>query len=40
MEGGIRYIAVGCTLRRLVAKFAGFRVLEDMVTLLAPRQLS
>ena len=32
-------IAVGCTLRRLVAKIAGFRVLEDMATLLAPRQL-
>ena len=32
-------IAVGYTLRKLVAKIAGFRVLEDMMTLLAPRQL-
>ena len=30
---------MGCTLRRLVAKIAGFRVLENMATLLAPRQL-
>ena len=38
-EGGVRSIAVGCTLRRLVAKIAGFRVLENMATLLASRQL-
>ena len=38
-EGGVRPIAVGCTLRRLVAKIAGFRVLENMATLLASRQL-
>ena len=35
----VRPIAVGCTLCRLVAKIAGFRVLEDMATLLAPCQL-
>ena len=38
-EGGIRPIAVGCTLRRLVAKVAGFRVRDEMAALLAPRQL-
>ncbi len=38
-EGGIRPIAVGCTLRRLFAKVAGFRVRDEMATLLAPRQL-
>ena len=38
-SGGVRPIAVGCTLRRLVAKVAGFMVVEDMVALLAPRQL-
>ena len=37
--GGVRPIAVGCTLRRLVAKVAGNKVREDMVALLAPRQL-
>ena len=31
---------MGCTLRRLVAKIAGFRVLENMTTLLAPHKLS
>ena len=36
---GIRSTAVCCTLHRLVAKIAGFRWLEDMATLLAPRQL-
>ena len=38
-DGGIRPIAVGCTLRRLVAKVAGFRVRDEMAALLAPRQL-
>ena len=38
-DGGIRPIAVGCTLRRLVAKVAGARVMEEMGALLAPRQL-
>ena len=38
-SGGVRPIAVGCTLRRLVAKVAGFMVVEDMAALLAPRQL-
>ena len=38
-EGGIRPIAVGCTLRRLVTKVAGARVMEEMGALLAPRQL-
>ena len=32
-------IAVGCTLRRLVDNIAGFRVLENMTTLLAPHKL-
>ena len=38
-EGGIRPIAVGCTLRRLAAKVAGSKVMEEMGSLLAPRQL-
>ena len=38
-EGGIRPIAVGCTLRRLAAKVAGFRARDKMAALLAPRQL-
>ena len=38
-DGGIRPIAVGCTLRRLVAKVAGSRVMEEMSELLAPWQL-
>ena len=38
-EGGIRPIAVGCTLRRLAAKVAGFRVRDNMAALLAPCQL-
>ena len=38
-EGGVRTIAVGCTLRSLVAKIAGFRALESRATLLAPHQL-
>ena len=38
-DGGVRPIAVGCTLRRLTAKVASGRVLEEMASLLAPRQL-
>ena len=38
-SGGVRPIAVGCTLRRLVAKLAGNMVVEDMAELLSPRQL-
>ena len=38
-EGGVRPIAVGCTLRRLVAKVAGSEVRDEMIDLLAPRQL-
>ena len=37
--GGIRPIAVGCTLCRLAAKVAGGKVMEDMGNLLAPCQL-
>ena len=37
--GGIRPIAVGCTLRRLVAKVASASVREAMADLLAPHQL-
>ena len=37
--GGIRPIAVGCTLRRLVAKIAGYVVADDIASLLAPKQL-
>ena len=37
--GGIRPIAVGCTLRRLVAKVAANKVRDEMSFLLAPRQL-
>ena len=36
---GVRPVAVGCTLRRLIAKIAGNKVREDMVALSAPRQL-
>ena len=35
----MRPIAVGCTLRRLVAKYAGSLVREEMGELLSPRQL-
>ena len=35
----MRPIAVGCTLRRLTAKVASGKVLEDMGALMAPRQL-
>ena len=38
-EGGVRPIAVGCTLRRLVSKVAGRKIMEEMGELLAPRQL-
>ncbi len=38
-SGGIRRIAMGCTLRRLVAKIAGQMVVEDMANLLSLRQL-
>ena len=38
-SGGIRPIAVGCTLRRLVAKVACKQVVDEMAELLAPRQL-
>ena len=38
-QGGVRPIAVGCTLRRLTAKVAGAKVAEEMGELLAPRQL-
>ena len=37
--GGVRHIAVGCTLQRLAAKCAGARVMEVMGDLLAPFQL-
>eukprot|EP00731_Ephydatia_muelleri_P031243 Em0022g757a len=37
--GGIRPIAVGCTLRRLAAKVASGKVMVEMATLLSPRQL-
>ena len=33
-------IAVGCTLRRLVAKIVSQVVVKDMAALLSPRQLS
>ena len=38
-DGGVRPIAVGCTLYRLVAKVASSKVKEEMATLLAPKQL-
>ena len=38
-EGGVRPIAVGNTLRRLVAKCAGFLVRDEMSELLVPFQL-
>ena len=37
--GGVHPIAVGCTLRHLVAKTAASGVIVDMSTLLSPRQL-
>ena len=38
-EGGVRPIAVGCTLCRFIAKVAGSKVRDEMIDLLAPRQL-
>ena len=38
-DGGVRPIAVGCTLRRLAAKTAGRYIMDAMGELLAPRQL-
>ena len=39
LDAGVRPIAVGCTLRRLVAKCAAFLVKDDMGSLLFPSQL-
>ena len=36
-DGGVRPIDVGCTLRCLVAKVAGRKIMEEMGELLAPR---
>ena len=38
-SGGVRPIAVGCTIRRLVAKIASQLVVDEMAELLAPRQV-
>ena len=38
-DGGVRPIAVGCTIRRLAAKTVGSHIMETMGALLAPRQL-
>jgi len=38
-DGGIRLIAVGCTLRRLVAKIAANQGNAEAATILAPHQL-
>ena len=38
-SGGIRPIAVGCTLRRLASKCASLHALESIPQMLAPRQL-
>ena len=38
-DGGVRPIAVGCTLRRLVAKTASQAVMKRMGSMLAPHQL-
>ena len=38
-DGGVRPIAVGCILRRLIAKLAGRKVMEEMGELLSLRQL-
>lgn len=35
----MRPIAAGCTLRRLVAKIAGYLMVDEMAELLSPRQL-
>ncbi len=38
-DGGVRPIAVSCTLRHLAAKTAGNHIMDAMRALLAPRQL-
>ena len=38
-NGGIRPIAIGCTLRRLAAKCASALTLSELPDLLVPRQL-
>ena len=38
-EGAVKPIAVGCTLRHLVAKIVGNQVMQDMASVLAPKQL-
>ena len=38
-DGGIRPIALSCTLRRLVAKIATGKVRDELTSLLAPQQL-
>ena len=38
-DGGVRPIAVVCTIRRLAAKCIGNHVMEEMGTILAPHQL-
>ena len=38
-DGGVRLIAVDCTLRRFAAKVASNKALKDMATLLGPHQL-
>ena len=38
-DGGVRPIAVGCTLRRITAKVASLKVRDEMAVLLAPHQL-
>ena len=38
-DGGVRPVAAGCTLRRLIAKVAGCKVMDAIGEILAPRQL-
>ena len=38
-SGGVRPIAVGCTLRRVVGKIGGLMVVDSVAELLSPRQL-
>ena len=38
-DSGVRPIAVGITLRRPVAKCAGYSIMQDMAELLRPKQL-
>jgi len=38
-DGGVRPMAVGCTLRHLAAKIASNQVMHEMGALLPPRQL-